>query len=124
LGSILGFGPGLTPSGDDFLFGFIAGGKVIAQNKESISGLVNKIIDKLREKANGKTTKVSISMIDDVCSGEMTEPVWKFIQTSLLSEEMSKIEFTCDELRKIGASSAEDLFNGLATGICFFVCNG
>jgi len=121
---ILGFGPGLTPSGDDFLSGFIAAGIAVNQVRESISDSIRRIIDKVREEADGKTTKVSISMIEDACNGDFAEPVWKFIRITLLSEEMSEIESACQRLWKIGGSSGEDLFNGLATGILFFICNG
>lgn len=121
LGSILGFGPGLTPSGDDFLSGFITAGIAVSQARGNPPDAVNKIIEKVNKEAKGKTTRVSIAMMEDAGNGEMAAPVWKFIQTALLSEEMGRVIASAHKIGEMGGSSGEDLFNGLATGIWYFL---
>lgn len=118
--SILGMGPGLTPSGDDFLAGFISAGVVLGRVLSNINDMVTKISRSITEESQGMTTCISISMLEDAANGEMSEPFMKFMKSVLLTNNLGQIALCTKELGSIGATSGEDLYNGIATGIWFF----
>jgi len=118
--SILGMGPGLTPSGDDFLAGFISAGVVLGRVLSNINDMVTKISRSITEESQGMTTCISISMLEDAANGEMSEPFMKFMKSVLLTNNLEQIALFTKELGSIGATSGEDLYNGIATGIWFF----
>ena len=117
---IIGFGPGLTPSGDDFLSGFILTGVILSKICPHLGETVEKLVTILSKESMHRTTYVSISMIEDASNGEAAEPVLKLIHKILLSDDLGQIKYFAKQLGSIGGSSGEDLYNGLATGVWFF----
>lgn len=117
---IIGMGPGLTPSGDDFLAGMICVSITLAQNWPEISDFAENVARIILEESIGKTTTVSISMIEDAANGEMSEPAVNFICSVLLKDNIEQIKYFTKEVTSMGGSSGEDLLNGIATGIFFF----
>ena len=119
---LIGLGPGLTPSGDDFLAGFILAGAIRGgcsgdlgmQKAASITAAM------VREEAAGRTTSASVAMLADAADGEVAEPVKHFLHSLLQTGDGMEIHFWGGEISRIGASSGEDLLNGLASGILFF----
>jgi len=117
---IIGLGPGLTPSGDDFLAGLITAGVVLSQAWPKLKGIAEKMAEMTLREASGQTTAVSMAMLEDARHGEMSEPMKSFLEIVLVSGDMKRIPGLLEEILSIGASSGEDQLNGLATGILFF----
>jgi hypothetical protein len=120
---IIGFGPGLTPSGDDFLAGFISAGAILegssggmGNRREAVS-IATAVV---REEAAGRTNSVSLAMLADAANGEVAEPVKHFLRSAIQTGDGREIYFWSGEISHIGGSSGVDLLNGLASGILFF----
>jgi len=120
---LIGLGPGLTPSGDDFLAGFITAGAIWRRHSKDSKGLqeaASIAAGMIREEAAGRTTSVSLAMLADAVNGEVPEPVKHFLRSVIQTGDGREICFWSGEISRIGSSSGEDLLNGLASGILFF----
>jgi hypothetical protein len=120
LRGLIGLGPGLTPSGDDFLAGFISAGTIWGEPLRDPGKLTEEVAARVRKGAPGRTTSVSVAMLADAIDGEVSEPVQHFLSSLLQRGERRDVHFWAAEISRIGASSGEDLLNGLASGIRFF----
>lgn len=109
---IIGFGPGLTPSGDDFLAG--VGASLIYLSayyrlkKKTGMGMLKAI----SEEACGRTTRVSEEMLRHLAAGRMSKRVMD-LQQSLLSQNGPEIGATLTEIGKMGETSGTDLALGV-----------
>jgi hypothetical protein len=117
---IVGLGPGLTPSGDDFVAGLISGGVTLSNMRQDMGQFVSEIARIVTKESIGRTTDLSISMIEDASNGEIAEPAVNFVQAVLLTEKLDQIKHFAKQLSSMGATSGEDFLNGIATGIWFF----
>jgi hypothetical protein len=117
---LIGLGPGLTPAGDDFLAGFISAGTIWRECLADPGKLTQEIAAGVRKGAEGRTTSVSVAMLADAADGEVSEPVQHFLTSLIQRGERSAVHFWAAEISRTGASSGEDLLNGLASGIGFF----
>ncbi|SCY73449.1 DUF2877 domain-containing protein [Alkaliphilus peptidifermentans] len=113
---IVGFGPGLTPSADDFLTGLIIAMVYctiyLAENVEKIY----KIAESLVEGVEFRTTKISAEMLTFASNGEVSENV-KQLMISLFS--VSKPEDLNNPLKSVinnGETSGTDLAAGIYIG--------
>ena len=117
---IIGLGLGLTPSGDDFLAGFISVGVILGKPWPNFRECTQKLAKIIMEEAAGRTTSVSVAMLADAANGEVAEPVSHFLRSILETGDEEGIRSFAAEICRMGAASGEDLLNGLATGIFFF----
>jgi hypothetical protein len=122
LRGLIGLGPGLTPSGDDFLAGFITAGTIWGKRlaDPDPGKLAKEVAASVRKETLGRTTSVSVAMLADAADGEVSEPVQHFLTSLLQRGERREVHFWAMEISRIGASSGEDLLNGLASGVRFF----
>ncbi len=120
LRGLIGLGPGLTPSGDDFLAGFISAGIAVSRAWPGVEGIAEKMAETTLREAAGRTTTVSMAMLEDARQGEMSEPMISFLDIVLITGEMKRVPSLMEDILSIGASSGEDQLNGLASGIRFF----
>ncbi|HSR14090.1 MAG TPA: DUF2877 domain-containing protein [Thermodesulfobacteriota bacterium] len=115
---IVGLGPGLTPSGDDFLAGFLGAAAVMSRRNagaEEIFRTLGIVVSDARQ----KTTKVSAAMLEDAAEGQLSEPAASFF-CALFSKEGKQIFSEAGKILALGASSGEDVLNGMAAGVLFF----
>jgi succinyl-CoA synthetase alpha subunit len=119
INSLIGFGIGLTPSGDDFLTGFLSTFNIISTDytnkiKKKITNLIT--IDKV------STTDVSRQMLLVALKGEMREYILSFIH-SFLSEDKERILLDFENVLQIGSSSGTDLSIGVITAFSLLISN-
>ena len=119
LPEIIGLGPGLTPSSDDFLAGFLSAGAVIGRRSPEVRRLFKQLGEIILREAKGRTTEVSMAMLEDAVDGEVSEPIWDFLN-SVYAGDMETISEKIEKILSIGGSSGEDQLNGLAAGLFFF----
>ena len=119
LPEIIGLGPGLTPSGDDFLAGFLSAGAVIGRRSPEARRLFDQLGEIILREAKGRTTEVSMAMLEDAAEGEISEPMWDFLN-SIYAGNMETSSGIIEKILSIGGSSGEDQLNGLAAGFLFF----
>lgn len=111
---IIGFGPGLTPSGDDFLAGagasLIALGPLLKLKKRVTAD----ILAGIAEEAGGRTTRVSEEMLRHLAAGRLSRRMTA-VQEALLSREGPDINQALVELGRMGETSGTDHGLGVLT---------
>ncbi|WP_191689893.1 DUF2877 domain-containing protein [Sporosarcina gallistercoris] len=109
--SLLGLGPGLTPSGDDYLTGMIA---VFMVHNHPIPELqqFGKEVAVIAKKA---TNIISFSAIEQASNGKVRESIAQLISYLLTGEE--EFLFAVDDVLQIGSSSGTDIALGIVAGI-------
>ncbi|MTI47430.1 DUF2877 domain-containing protein [Sporosalibacterium faouarense] len=111
INSLIGLGMGLTPSGDDFLSGFLSTISIINSKK------TNKISQRIIRDLNLEdisTTYVSRQMLMNTFEGRYKERILKLIY-SFINENESEFIKSLDRVLAIGSSSGTDLAIGIAT---------
>jgi hypothetical protein len=117
---IVGLGFGLTPSGDDFLSGFLLAGRALSSRDRRTSLFLEKMGEEICKGARDKTTSISLSMIEDASAGDFSELAIDFFRSVLQLEDKERIRTCTDRLYSIGATSGEDFLNGMMIGILIF----
>lgn len=111
--NLLGIGPGLTPSGDDFLLGFLCGLRIIGQN--SCRRVADKIAQFIEQNAPCLTTLMSAEYLKYGARGMYHQRVNEFIDAFNIGSENDLISKAID-LMNLGHFSGVDLLTGFAYG--------
>ena len=109
--ALIGLGPGLTPAGDDFLVGFLAGltlGPPITIVSAPFLSELRTCIDK----AADQTTRLSGAWLRCAAHGQFGE-TWHNLAYALQSGQRQKIEQTAHHILSTGATSGVDAMTGL-----------
>lgn len=112
---IVGFGTGFTPSGDDFLTGFLG---VISMNVSS-DDIFNKLKESIIPRL-GLTTEVSSSMLKAATEKKFRENLNNFI-LSFLQDNRIHFEYELQKLLDIGSSSGTDMSIGVVLGFLYLI---
>ncbi len=104
LRKIIGFGPGLTPSTDDFMVGFSASLLYMTRLFGIKKRLVNHVNKRVYECSKGRTTRVSEELIKHVSEGKMSKLLQDMF-TSLFSKEDDVLHGKLVELVSYGDTS-------------------
>lgn len=112
--AIIGFGPGLTPSGDDFLAGVFASLIAFGPQLKLKRRLILSLIGGIADEAVGRTTRVSEEMLKHLASGRMTRRMTT-VQEALLCSDGPDVGTVLTELGKMGETSGTDHSLGVLT---------
>ena len=110
---LLGFGPGLTPSADDFLLGIMASLYYIGDYYDFDLSRTAAIAGALVRDLGGRTTLVSETMLKNGALGYFNQPLRALMQV-LTSKEAVKDE--CLSVIGIGGCSGSDCLAGVVFG--------
>lgn len=110
LSGILGFGPGLTPSTDDFLVGLTSVAYVLS--KHSDLEVYTVLTDDLPKIALGKTTIISEEMIRLASLGQVSRSYNSFL-AGLLGKREVPLTQLAQKVIETGASSGTDFLFGV-----------
>ena len=113
---LLGLGTGLTPSGDDFLGGFLFALHWLACVFPDQFDIEPQAIDALLNQAQRRTHPISLALLVDLARGHGPEPVHIFLQRLLQAETGSRLNSASSALASIGGSTGWDLLAGVLTG--------
>ncbi len=121
-GEVLGLGPGLTPSCDDFLAGLLmsintAGASIFRSEPETVS-FFDKFSSKISDLAKDKTTIYSQSLIEEAAVGEGPENALDVI-LSIVTKSPEQVAEMSKKLISVGATSGADISIGIYYGIRF-----
>ena len=109
--ALIGLGPGLTPAGDDFLVGFLAGltlgPPATVVSAPSLSELRTCI-----DKAADQTTRLSGAWLRCAAHGQFGE-TWHSLAHALQSGQRKKIDQAAHHILSTGATSGVDAMTGL-----------
>lgn len=112
---IIGIGPGLTPSGDDFLIGFISVLFTIEPNRKIIKSLREEFLAGISNSVN-KTTFLSKEFLLYSLKGEFCEIFHNFY-ISLKNNKTDEIINSTVKIIRLGHSSGSDTLSGIITGL-------
>jgi len=109
---LTGLGPGLTPSGDDFILGILAVFKFCLVPQDIICTLTRKIIND----AKTRTNIISYNMLRQGAMGGFPEWV-EDMAFSIICENPEDIDIAFSKILKIGSSSGSDISAGMLFGL-------
>jgi hypothetical protein len=105
LEKIIGFGPGLTPSADDFISGILSVLIVNGQLEDVLKAHILELI-------NNKTTRISEEMLHHTLNGEVSESYKYFIE-ALFDDKNKDISNESKDVIHIGSTSGTDYLFGV-----------
>ncbi|MEH7452591.1 DUF2877 domain-containing protein [Gottfriedia acidiceleris] len=108
--SLIGLGPGLTPSGDDFLVGLLT----IFNMNPCFSQKV--FCEEVVKKAKGLTNEISYMALKKASIGKVRESLIRLIH-SLLNGTEDDLILALTKVLNIGSSSGTDIALGLVCGL-------
>jgi hypothetical protein len=115
--SLVGFGNGLTPSGDDFLGGMFYTlhliGKIYPDQIQFDPSLVNTFM----EANKAKTNRISFALMQDMSMGYGLAPLHEFVNSMLTNQPNDRIVTSALELAKVGNSTGWDILTGVLAGL-------
>lgn len=112
---LIGLGPGLTPSGDDLLIGFMAATSVLSEPLGLSSDWYQRLHRELLTVARGRTNKLSITWMEYAQQGAVAEHIGRLFHV-LVSEDARLLEGAALAVLKTGATSGADLLTGVILG--------
>ena len=111
---MIGLGPGVTPSGDDILIGFLAGLWSKAGENQTMLAFIRSFGQELMRCAM-QTNEISRTYLYHATQGQFSSSL------SRLAEAIAKgdpVEKALEEAMRIGHSSGMDSVTGLLIGLC------
>lgn len=122
--SMLGLGPGLTPSCDDFLVGLMIsltrGRKALIKERSHDHDFLKKLFGEICKSAKRKTTIYSNHLLTQARAGEGNKAIIDLIH-SLLTGNLNQVANRTDTLIKMGETSGADIAVGIYYGIRFLI---
>ncbi len=113
--TLIGLGPGLTPSGDDVLIGFMAATSLLSAPLGLSSELYQRLHLELLTIARGRTNKLSITWMEYAKQGEVAEHLGQLFR-ALVSDDARFLEAAALAVLKNGATSGADILTGVILG--------
>ncbi|MGH7901268.1 MAG: DUF2877 domain-containing protein [Thermodesulfobacteriota bacterium] len=122
--TILGLGPGLTPSCDDFLAGLMIsldrGVKVLLKDEKAFFEFLKGVFAEIAEESKARTTIYSQGFLKLAHKGEGNEIVVKLVH-SLLTDHEDSVASYSKTLIEMGETSGADIAIGIYYGIRFLI---
>ncbi|MFI5322473.1 MAG: DUF2877 domain-containing protein [Thermodesulfobacteriota bacterium] len=122
--TILGLGPGLTPSCDDFLAGLILslklGAQILNKDETALCAFVDKASAEILRMAKKKTTIYSVSFLNETVHGEGPSAIMDLIY-SVIAKNPDHVAKTARRLIGMGVTSGADISIGICYGLRFLV---
>ena len=115
MSTLIGLGPGLTPSGDDVLTGLIAATLVLGEPVGQPVTFYQRVSAEALAIAYSRTNKLSITWIEYAGRGEVAEHLGRLFET-LIQSDTSHVEQAAQEVLNSGATSGGDILAGIILG--------
>jgi hypothetical protein len=114
---LVGLGPGLTPSGDDFLGGLLFAAHSLKTAYPYDFNWRDKIVRDLIEWARTQTHPISHAVLNDLALGHGPEPLHDVIRSLLTGQNLQFLMPAVTRLLGIGHTSGWDMLAGMLTGM-------
>lgn len=112
-GSLMGLGPGLTPSGDDFLVGLFA---ALHACQLQLPGVpLTRLCAAIVEKNAGRTNAISLAALRHAAAGRVRASIVQLLQQLCLGDDASMAS-PLERVLGIGSTSGTDIVAGIACG--------
>jgi hypothetical protein len=112
--ALIGLGTGLTPSGDDFLGGFLFCIKIL---QDAYPGMNFIDVAIPIESYGSRTHLISFTLLQDLAIGHAIAPLHQIINGLLSGVSFESIYTDVSQLTAVGHSTGWDLLAGLLTGL-------
>jgi len=112
---LIGLGPGLTPSGDDFLVGYVAGLWCTAGTNPSRMRFLMALGSELSE-ASRNTNEISRAYLRSAVKGHVSEALAKLAQQLNQANNMSSVRAATQAALQVGHTSGSDGVLGMLLG--------
>ena len=120
---LVGLGPGLTPSGDDYLGGLLfATHHLNTAYPTEFSWGAGPVLDFLRQ-ARPLTNRISHTILADCAHGHGPEPLHDLVNSLLQAKPVECLLRNVDRLTRIGHTSGWDMLAGALTGMLLTEAN-
>lgn len=113
---IVGFGPGLTPSADDFLAGFMVANIYLADYHGQSLGEIFTLNNSVVEDAESRTTKVSSEMLYFAARGEVSDNIRALMLSLFSADNQYGLLNNIHSVINNGETSGSDLIAGIYIG--------
>lgn len=113
---LIGLGPGLTPSGDDFIVGYLTGLWSTAGVERSRKNFLSSIGNWLANSLNG-TNEIGRTYIRYAIEGEVSEPLAVLARRIAQGENTNSIKESIETACRVGSTSGTDGLLGLLLAI-------
>jgi len=119
LRDLIGLGEGLTPSGDDFVGGFLFARFWLHKAYPEVARWEQRAVDELIEYARTRTNEISFTILRDHARGYSVAPMHDLLIALLASRNKTsnEIQHPVRRLLSIGHTSGKELLAGLLSGI-------
>lgn len=111
LAGLLGLGPGLTPSGDDWLAGWLAGMQVCLPPTRSFA-----LGHLVAQAARTRTNLISRSYLQAAAAGRLAQP-WHVLFSALAQKDPAPVCAAAQGILQFGATSGADMLSGFLAGL-------
>ena len=112
---IVGFGPGLTPSVDDFLSGLMISFLYFSQYYELSLDILEEFNKEIIRDIDSRTTRISIQSLKNSAIGEASEVIRSLI-ISMFSKEETNLLGDLEKVIAFGDTSGTDISTGIYLG--------
>jgi hypothetical protein len=112
--ALIGLGTGLTPSGDDFLGGWLF---AVENLQTAYPGLNFNPYRIPVETYHSRTHMISFTLLKDLASGQAVAPLHHIVNGLLAGEPLDSLDPFVAQLTSIGHSTGWDMLTGLLTGL-------
>lgn len=121
---LVGLGPGLTPSGDDYLGGLLfTAHRLKAAYPIEFRWGAGPVSNFLRQ-ARPLTNRISHTILSDLAHGHGPEPLHDFVNSLLQAGAAEGLLSDADRITRIGHTSGWDMLAGALTGMLLTEANG
>jgi hypothetical protein len=114
---LVGFGEGLTPSGDDFLGGFLFAQRHLECSDPAMAWVDWDACESFLTEASHLTNAISLGLLADLAEGHGPEPLHNLVCEALSRGCHALIAQHAARLVQIGESSGWDILAGVAAGM-------
>jgi hypothetical protein len=117
--ALIGLGPGLTPSGDDFLGGLLFVAQHLHAAYPEAFDWKQQSIDDWLDWARPRTNPISYAILCDHAGGKSVEPLHNLVAALLQSKPLNEMILAVQALLAIGSTSGREILSGALTGMLF-----
>lgn len=115
-GELIGLGPGLTPSGDDILVGFMAGLSAACAQDPAGRGFMDQF-GRILTTLSAQTNEISRTYLFHAAQGKFSSHILALLQAVCLGSDKETVLRTADLIFQAGHTSGTDTAAGLLAGL-------
>ena len=114
---LIGFGPGLTPSGDDFMGGLLFSAFFLKKSYPDFFPWGQEVVTDFIAGARSQTHPISHTFLSDFAAGHAPAPLYEVMGYLLGGRDFERAFSAAVQFLRFGHSSGGDMLAGMMTGM-------